>query len=221
MAAQLDDRQRQIEAGERPLGWKVGFGAPQAMRSLGIDRPLIGYLLQSAVVENGAKFSFPDFTKIALEPEIAVYLGARIDSGTDAKAIKAAISGLGPAIEVADVTFPPTDGVESILANNIYQRGVVLGAVDERRAGAELTGLAATISVNGIGIDVPDDLEANTGPILQVVATVADTLAAMGECLNAGELIIVGSIVPPLLPDTKTSLTYTLGKAAPISVNVA
>ena len=221
MAAQLDERKRLIDAGEQPLGWKVGFGSPQAKRELKIHQSLVGYLMRSAVVESGIRYSLSDFTKIALEPEIAVYLGAAVDAGSDADTIKAAISGLGPAIEIADVTFPFADGAEKILANNIYHRGVVLGAVDEGRAGAELAGLAATINVNGTDIDVPDDLQANTGPIVELVALVADTLAVMGERLNAGELIILGSIVPPIFAEAATSLTYTLGDAEPISVNVA
>jgi 2-keto-4-pentenoate hydratase len=221
MATQLAARRRRLEAGEQSLGWKVGFGAPQAMRGLGIDRPLVGHLLQSAVVESGHKFSFPAFAKVALEPEIAVYLGTGLDDGANATAVRAAISGLGPAIEIADVTFPPSDGPETILAGNVYQRSLVLGAIDERRAGAELTGLTATLSVNESAVDVPEDLQANTGPIIEVVALVADTLAAMGERLSAGELVIVGSIVPPLFPEAATSLTYTLGEAAPISVSVA
>jgi 2-keto-4-pentenoate hydratase len=221
MGEQLDERRRRIEAGERPLGWKVGFGAPQAMRNLGIDRPLVGHLMRGAVVESGHRFSFPAFAKFALEPEIAVYLGKGIDNGADPAAIKTAIAALGPAIEIADVTFPPSDGPETILAGNVYQRAVILGDVDERRAGAELTGLAASVSVNGVGIDVPDDLESNTGAIVEVVAMVADTLAAMGESLTAGEVIIVGSIVPPLFPEADTTLSYTLGEAAPISVKVA
>jgi 2-keto-4-pentenoate hydratase len=221
MAMQLDARRRRLEEGDQPLGWKVGFGAPQAMRDLGIDRPLVGHLPLSAVVASGSQFALSAFAKIALEPEIAVYIGAAIENGADPDAVRAAISGLGPAIEIADVTFPPGDGPEAILAGNVYQRAVILGAVDERRAGAELTGLTATLSVNDTDVDIPEDLQANTGPVVDIVAMVADTLAAMGETLAAGELIIVGSIVPPMFPETATSLTYTLGDAAPISVKVA
>jgi 2-keto-4-pentenoate hydratase len=118
------------------------------------------------------------------------------------------------------VTFPPTAGCEAILSGNIYQKAVVLGAVDLCRAGATLTGLAATVSINGASVELPDDLEANTGPILDVVAVVADTLAAMGERLNAGELIIAGSIVPPLFPQAGTTISYSLGEAQPLSIRI-
>lgn len=220
MEAQLAARRQRIAAGEPPLGWKVGFGAPSAMAALGTDQPLVGHLLRAGIIESGSEVRLADFTKLAIEPEIAVYLGAGIDDGNDDAAIEAAISGIGPAIEIVDVIFPPDEGPESILSANIFQKGVVLGEVDESRAGARLAGLTATVRCNGTDVDLPDDLESNTGPILDVVAVVADTLAAMGERLCAGELIIMGSIVPALFPDAVTSIEYTLGEAEPISIKV-
>jgi len=220
MQVQLDARRHRISAGERPLGWKVGFGAPAAMSALDIDQPLIGYLLHSGIMVSGTELSYSEFTQPAIEPEIAVYLGEDLADGSDTATIEAAISGLGPAIEIADVSFTPTAGVERILEGNIYQRGVVLGAVDERRAGARLKNLTATIHFNGVDVETPDDLESNTGRLLDVVAVVADTLAAMGERLRAGELIIVGSIVPPFILDDAATVEYSLGDAEPISIKV-
>lgn len=220
MRAQLADRRRRIDAGDIPLGWKVGFGAPAAMDALDIETPLVGFLMRSALVGSGSKIALSDFTKAAIEPEIAVYLGRNLDHGADRETIKAAISGLGAAIEIADVTFPPSAGPEKILAGNIYQKGVVLGAVDERRAGARLDDLTATICFNRVEVDTPDDLESNTGPILDVVGVVADTLAAGGGRLSAGELVIVGSIVPPFILDAAATISLALGDAGPISINV-
>jgi len=221
MAAQLAERRRRLEAGARPLGWKVGFGAPAAMRTLGIGQPLIGYLLRSALLPSGSDIVCANFTRLAVEPEIAVHLGTDLGTGEDRAGTAAAIAGLGPAIEVADVAFPPDSGPEAILAGNVYQTGVVLGQCDPSRAGARLAGLAAAVSVDGVAVEVPADLEANTGPILDVVATVADTLAAMGECLCTGEIILVGSLVAPLFPGAGTTFDYTLGEAPSLSIRVS
>jgi len=220
MQAQLDDRRQRIAAGERPLGWKVGFGAPAAMSALDIERPLVGYLMHSGIIASGTELPYATFTQPAIEPEIAVYLGADVAGGSDAATIKAAIAALGPAIEIADVRFAPTEGVERILAGNIYQRGIVLGGSDEHRAGARLTDLTATIRRNGVAIEIPDDIESNTGRLIDVVAAVADTLAEMGERLSAGELIIAGSIVPPFLLDDAATIEYSLGQAQAISIRV-
>jgi 2-keto-4-pentenoate hydratase len=220
MHAQLAVRRHRITAGEQQLGWKVGFGAPSAMTALDIDRPLVGYLMKSTIVASGAEIPYADFTQAVIEPEIAVYLDRGVDGGAEKAAIRAAISGLGAAIEIADVSFPPTVGPEKILAGNIYQKGIVLGQVDECRAGAELNQLTAAVSFNGNDVAIPEDLESNTGPIVDIVALVADTLAAMGERLAAGELIIVGSIVPPFFLDAAATITYTLGDAEAISIKV-
>ncbi len=220
MRAQLDARRQRLDAGEQPLGWKVGFGAPAAMTALDIQQPLIGYLMRSAVTASGSELPFEDFTKPAIEPEIAVYLGADIKGGSDKPTIEAAITGLGPAIEIADVRFEPTAGVEKILAGNIYQHGVILGAVDEGRAGARLDGLTASVRLNDVDVELPDDLESNTGRILDIVAVVADTLAAMDERLKAGEIIIVGSIVSPFILDDAATIEYSLGDAEALSISV-
>jgi 2-keto-4-pentenoate hydratase len=45
MAAQLAKRRARIGAGEKPLGWKVGLGAPAAMKNLGLAGPAVGFIL--------------------------------------------------------------------------------------------------------------------------------------------------------------------------------
>ena len=221
IAAQLSARRRRIAAGEQPLGWKVGFGTPGGMKMLGVEHPLLGYLMRSGVIESGTELPLAEFTRAALEPEIAVYLGAAIDQDACEEEIRAAVSAIGPAIEIADITVPFSAGPEEILKRNVYQKGVVLGATDERRAGVQLGGLTASVEQDGIALDVPDDLESNTGAILDVLASVAGTLALVGERLEAGDLVIAGSIIPPLILEAASEISYTLGDAGPVSIRVS
>jgi 2-keto-4-pentenoate hydratase len=177
--------------------------------------------MHAGIVQSDSRLRLADFTKLAIEPEIAVYMGSDVVGGADRTAIRTAIAALGPALEIADLSFPPSDGPEKILAGNIYHKGVVLGVRDELRAGAELRGLAATVCRDGSEVEVPDDLESNTGALVDIVAIVADTLAEAGERLSAGDVIIAGSIVPPIFIDAATIIAYTLGEAEPISITIA
>ena len=43
----------------------------------------------------------------------------------------------------------------------------------------------------------PDDPAALVGELVEVVRLTAETLAACGELLRAGEVVITGSMVPP------------------------
>jgi 2-keto-4-pentenoate hydratase len=52
MATQLATRRARIAAGDAPLGWKVGFGAPAAMAKFNITAPLVGYLMRSGQLAN-------------------------------------------------------------------------------------------------------------------------------------------------------------------------
>ena len=218
MKAQLDLRRRALAAGDRPLGWKVGFGAPAAMKSLGIEAPLIGYMTEASRVPPGGTVSLAGWAKPVAEPEVAVYLGRDLPGGADAGRAAAAIAALGPAIELADLDKPPQD-VTAILAGNIYHRRVILGPGDAGRAGGDCSGLCGRVFRRGHEIATVDAVETNTGNLVAIVAHVANLLAAVGERLRADEIIICGSITPPLfLEADETEVEYELEPAGDIAV---
>jgi 2-keto-4-pentenoate hydratase len=197
MQRQLELRRARLAAGDKPLGWKVGFGAPAMLKQFDIAGPLIGFLTQRGRVQSGDSVSLKGWAKPVAEPEIAVHIGRDVPAGVDRTAAAAAISGISPAIELVDVHTPPQE-VEFILGENIYQRHVVLGGAGPARAGANSDGLTCRIMRHGKESARTTDPQANTGQWVEIVRHVADVLAAFGETLRAGEIIITGSVVPPL-----------------------
>ena len=220
MQMQLSRRREHLARGEQALGWKVGFGAPAAMEKLGISAPLIGFLTDRALVASGATLSLSNWKKPLAEPEIAVHMGSDLPAGADRNAVKRAIKGIGPAIELADLDRPPDD-VEQILAGNIYQRNVILGPCDASRAGAVLDGLTGRILRNGTEVARTSDPQANTGDLIGIVRHVADVLAAFGELLRAGQIIITGSIVPPLWVEAGEAVDFQLDPLGGVSIRFA
>src|ERR1044072_4590828 len=73
MEKQLAARRARIAAGEKPLGWKAGLGARSAMERLNIKMPLVGYMMQRSLVQNGSTVSVAGWTQPAAEPEVAAY----------------------------------------------------------------------------------------------------------------------------------------------------
>ena len=66
-----------------------------------------------------------------------------------------------------------------------------------------------------------EELEANTGKLIDIVAHVADTLAACGEALRAGEVIIPGSVTPPIFLDADDAdVRFELEPAGSVSVRL-
>jgi len=220
MAQQLTRWHERLKTGEKALGWKVGFGAPAAMEKLGITAPLVGFLTDKALVRPASTLSIADWNKPVAEPEIAVYLGKDLPGGAGRETVKAAIAGLGPAIELADVDRPPDD-VEHILSGNIYQRNLILGPRDASRAGGVLDGLVGRVLRNGTEVATTSDPQATTGELIDIVRHVADMLSAFGERLRAGQIIITGSIVPPLWVETGEEIEFQLDPIGTVSVQFA
>lgn len=192
-ASMLAARAHAIAGGAEPLGWKAGFGAPAALTALSIDRPLVGFLTHDRVLPSGASVDVTSWTKPMLEAEVAAHLAADIGPGATPAAALAAVGGWTVAIELADVSFPPED-IGEILAGNIYHRHVVLGPVVDSLPSA----LAFAVLRDGQEMASTTDPEALTGELGFVLASMADTLAACGAGLRAGDVVITGSVVPPV-----------------------
>ena len=201
MEAQLALRRERLAAGDEPLGWKVGFGTAEAMDRLGTAAPLVGFLLRSALAEPGERYPLDGFSGAVLEPEVAVRIG---DDG------HAAV--LGPAFEVADVE--PTTDVERILVGDIFQRGVVLGPTVERGS----LEAAARLTVNGGRREIADP-EALPGALGEVLGHVARLLPEFGEELRPGDVVITGSIVPPLQVSPGDRVGYELVGIGAIAIS--
>ncbi|MCC6778674.1 MAG: hypothetical protein IT537_18940 [Hyphomicrobiales bacterium] len=218
LRTQLELRRGRLTSGDAPLGWKVGFGAAAIQKQLQIHGALTGFLTQQARVQSGSVVSLRGWVKPVAEPEIAVHMGADVPADADEATARAAITGISPVIELVDLTTPPTDP-EKILAGNIYQRHIVMGTQGATRPGASAEGLDCCIIRRGAESARTIDPQANTGQWVSIVQHVAAVLAAFGERLKAGEIIITGSIVTPIPIDPdEQSIVF---EAAPIgSVSV-
>src|SRR5262249_20269453 len=140
MRSQLAARRAEIDAGAEPLGWKLGMGGPAALAALGTTGALVGYLLADNVLADGAQVAVGAWGDPRFEPELAV----RLDSA-------GAIDAVAVAIEIADLGA--VDGVEEILAANVFQRHVILG---EPRSPGELPTHSAVLR-DGEQIDATDN----------------------------------------------------------------
>jgi 2-keto-4-pentenoate hydratase len=217
---QLETRAGLLAGGAKPLGWKAGFGAPDWLTKFGTEGPLVGFLTDASVIPDGSIVDISTWARAVAEPELAVRLGADLEPPFDEDTTVAAIESIGPAIELADID-PPPQSVEEILAGNIFHRGVILGRPDPARAGADLSGLVARIRTGGVEEMWTDDLESLTGRVVAVVTHLASLLAAHGEKMRKGELVICGSVVPPIVLSPGANLEFELPPAPAISVQTA
>ena len=184
-----------------------------------ISGPLVGFLTQNARVQPGGSVSFAGWAKPVAEPEIAVHIGRDVAAGADRETAAAAIAGISPAIELVDLHEPPQDP-ERILGHNIYQRHVVLGGAGARaRRQRSPTASPAASSGAAPSSRAPPIRRPIPAQWIDIVRHVADVLAAFGERLRAGEIIITGSVVPPLaIEPGEDGITFAVDPVGSVSV---
>jgi 2-keto-4-pentenoate hydratase len=217
---QLEVRAALVADGAKPIGWKAGFGATEWLERFGLEGPLVGFLTDASVIADDDMVDISGWARAVAEPELAVTLGADLTPPIDVGATRAAIRSIGPAIELADID-PPPELLEEILSGNIFHRGVVLGPSDLDRAGADLIGLEARIRQDGREEIRTDQLEISTGRVIEVVTHLASLLAAHEITMKSGEIVICGSVVPPIALAPGALIEFELHPMPPISVRTA
>ena len=206
MQAQLAEARRTLHRDERPLGWKLGFGTEAAMKKLGIDAPLVGYLPAANRLESDAVADISNWGNAKLEPEIVARAGE-----------KGEITAIGAAIELVDLDTSVGDP-EDILGANIFQRHVLLGPVTE---GASAGDVKLRVTVNGEQVAASDEVTEATGDLDGLVTHVAKTLKAAGAELERGDMVICGSIVPALDVAPGDSVEVSLEPLGSLTVSFA
>ena len=91
----------------------------------------------------------------------------------------------------------------SLIADNSWNAAVVLGAAGD--AALDLSARVGTLTCNGEVIAEGSTKDA-IGHTLDMVVWLADHLGRRGKQLKAGQLVMTGSLIPPIFP--KAGETY-------------
>jgi 2-keto-4-pentenoate hydratase len=205
MHAQLEAWRAKLDGGAQRVGWKVGLNAPPVMEALGIDEPVVGYMVSETVVDADSEVSLADATRPAAEPELAIYVG---EGGT--------VAGLGAAIEVVDID-KPFDDLAAILASDIFHKAVAFGP---RQAPRDLAGLNAGITHNGEPAGEVD-LAEQVGDAAAVLAQVGGRVEEAGAALAPGDVVIAGTLIPALQVKAGDEVELDLGPLGGVALRFA
>lgn len=183
--------------GRRIVGRKAGLTARAVQAQLGVDQPDFGVLFADMRVADGGTLDPARTIQPKAEAEIAFVLAAALPSPeTTAEQAAAAVGTVHAAIEIVDsriadwkITFADT------VADNGSSAFFVLAEDGKPLAGLDLEGAAMTLTVNGETASTGIGAAALGNP-LNAAAWLARTLAARGEPLRAGDILLAGALGP-------------------------
>jgi 2-keto-4-pentenoate hydratase len=196
--------------GRRIVGRKAGLTAKAVQQQLGVDQPDFGVLFADMEIADGGRLDPARALQPKAEAEIAFILGADLpDADTTPAQVAAAVKTVHAAIEIVDsriadwkITFADTVADNGSSAFFVLAReGRPLGGLDLEGAAMEMTFDGAVVS-RGVGA-------AALGNPLNAAAWLAQTLAARGEPLRAGDILLAGALGPmaALTPGNKIHAT--------------
>jgi 2-keto-4-pentenoate hydratase len=180
-------------------GYKIGCTSKVMQDYLGIPHPCAGGVFARGVHDSGATLAAAGFVRVGVECEIAVRLDRDLPASAapfTADAVAAAIGSCHPAIEIVDDRYArwETLGAPTLIADDFFAAGCVLGREVARAALPDLAQLKGRAFINGemagegSGADV-------LGHPHRALAWLANHLAAEGRALHAGQLVLTGSLV--------------------------
>lgn len=190
-------RRRQVR-GERLTGWKVAFAGRAAQDRFGIDEPVLGVLTDAMVVEPGQTVSLARLIQPKLEIELAFVLGRTLVPGFYSdEDILAAISEVAPAFEIADCRWQGWRfGVGAFLADNAAAALYCLGSRVRFHPG-QLAHVNYRLECDGVPCGEGNAQAREDTPQANLCWLVRRLLAD-GQCVEAGQVVLSGSLLAPL-----------------------
>ncbi|MDE2007112.1 MAG: fumarylacetoacetate hydrolase family protein [Rhodospirillales bacterium] len=207
-----------------PAGFKIGATAKRMQDYLGLTGPAAGFIPATALHETGATLRFADFHRPGVECEIAVRLARDLPPGPcDAARAADAVGELFAAIEVVENRYPdlPTFGTPSLIADQVFHAGAVIApSGGDAWRSLDIPALAGTLSVDGTVRDrgVAADLLGH--PFNSLAWLASSGVAAAFGGLRAGQVVLLGSVTPPLWLDAPGSVTVAFPPLAEVRVTL-
>jgi 2-keto-4-pentenoate hydratase len=181
------------------VGYKIGCTSKVMQDYLGIPHPCAGGVFERVVHPSGASLRAEDFVRVGVECEIAARLARDLAPSEEpftAEWVGEAVEAYFPAIEIVDDRYEQweTIGAPTLIADDFFAAGCVLGEAVARPAVRDLLQVAGRALINGVeegrgtGADV-------LGHPHNALAWLANHLAAEGKGLHAGQIVLTGSLV--------------------------
>ena len=202
-AISLDMLARRLADGERVVGKKIGATSKAVQDMLGVHQPDFGFLTDWMQIDGDIDVDGKALIAPRAEAEIAFILKDSL-RGPDVtiEQVLAATASIAPCFEIVDSRIADWKiSIVDTVADNASCGLFVLG---EERLGPmafDLPALHVAVSKNGVPLSEGFGAAVQGHPA-QAVAWLANTLGAHGVTLDAGDVILSGSLVP-LAPAAK------------------
>jgi 2-keto-4-pentenoate hydratase len=185
--------------GARVVGKKTGLTSRAKQVAMGVSESIYGYLLDLYLLRDPGPVRTAELIHPRLEPELAFIMGERVRGpGVTTPQVLAATRAVVPALEVIDSRYREFRfKLADVVADNCSASRLVLGGTEISPDGLDLRLQGMVLEKNG------DLVSSGTGAAVlghpaSAVAWLANKLAASGDSLEPGDVVMPGAPVEAL-----------------------
>lgn len=210
-AIQLAQIRRRLAGGAEVIGYKVGLTSAAMQQQMGVFEPDFGHLLTDMLHPADAPIATARFRQPRAEPEVALILGRDLRGpGLSVADTISATAYVLPAIEIIDSRIADWKiGLIDTIADNASSGGLVLGQTPVPAGGRDLALAGCVFRRNG-RIQSTGTGAAVLGSPWHAATWLANTLTARGARLQAGSIILTGSITAAVTVTAGDTVTVTI-----------
>jgi 2-oxo-hept-3-ene-1,7-dioate hydratase len=209
---------RRVEAGAKIIGHKIGLTSKAMQQSSQIDEPDYGILLDTMLVEDGAKVPHENFCIPRVEPELTFILKEPLKGpNVGLVDVLRATDYVVPSIEIIDARVQNPRKIFDTVSDNGAAAGIILGGRPVRPLDVDLRWVGAIfyrnseIEETGIAAGVLNH------PAM-AVAWLANKLAPFDTTLEPGHMMLSGSFTRPVWANKGDTLHADFGPLGSVSV---
>ena len=188
--------QQAVAQGRCLSGAKAGLTSAALRAALKVEEPLYGWLFADTACRSGEVIGWQRLLQPRVEIELALLLSADLPADeVSREQLLASLAGVLPALEINDSAIAGwqltlLDAVADNLSSGLY----VLADQPVPLAQLEGQALLGTLLCNGqpLRSDVPIALE----EVLATALWLARKMAALGQPLRAGDVLLTGALAP-------------------------
>lgn len=201
---------------DRIAGWKVALTLPTQYEPLKLSGPVFAGIYQSGVKRSGTEFEKGWPLKPGIECEMVARMASDVTPGNQpytADTIKAHVAGFFCGAEVVDNRYADVARVNGPgrIADDVLQAACIVGTEVENWRALDFAGLKGRSEFDGKEIGSGPGTNV-MGSALVSLAWLANKLIEHGKCLQAGDVVLTGSVHPPVfLPGPGVARTEFMG----------
>ncbi len=211
-----------------PGGFKIGATGTRMQALLGLDGPAAGFMAAGDIVASGAVWDYSATRFGAVECEIAVRLARDLPPGPcSVEAAAAAIGGVAAAIELVENRYGPPPigdlkavGTPTLVADQVYHVAAVVGAERTPAEVGDLAELSGVIEVDGVERDRGVGAELLGHPLRGLAWLAGSEVAAAFGGLRAGQVVMLGSVVPTVWLDGAGLVRVTFSRLGSVTLEL-